>query len=97
MRKGVLLFALIGFAAGEAPLASAGDDRPVRGTTYTTDSDLSRYRPKPGAGTTVIHVLRGTEPKDPSNVTVTPEPAAKEEPPAPRKIRRGRYTYTPRS
>ena len=90
MRKGVLLLALIGFAAGEAPLASAQDGVPQRGTAYTRDSDLSRFSPKPGASTTEIYILRGTEPKDQSSVTVAPpEPAAKQdEPPKIRNHRR---------
>ena len=95
MRKGVLLFALIGFAVGEAPLAGAQDGVPQRGKTYTRDSDLSRFSPKPGASSTEIYILRGTEPKDQSAVTVTDEPAAKkDEGPKTHKVRRGRHTFT---
>ena len=91
MRKGVLSLALIGFAVGGGPLATAQDGVPKRGYTYTRDSDLSRFSPKPGASSTEIYILRGTDPKDPGAVTVAPpEPAAKpEEPPKVRNHRRG--------
>jgi len=87
MRKVILLFALIGLAAGAAPLAGAAENDPERGKVYVRN---------PNGSTTEIYILRGTAPKDQSSVTVpNEEPAAKkEEPPKTKKIRRGRRTYT---
>ena len=86
MRKHILIFALIGLAVGDAQLAGAGEDDSKRGRNYVYT---------PGGNRTEIFILRGTEPKDQTGIMVTtPEPAAKEEAPKTKKVRRGKRTYT---
>lgn len=86
MRKHILIFALIGLAVGEAQSAGAGENDSDRGRNYVRD---------PRGTTTEIFILRGTEPKDQTGIKVTdPEPAAKDEAPKTKKVRRGKRTYT---
>jgi hypothetical protein len=68
--------------------ARAQDDGARRGTTFTRDSDVSRYHPE-GRSSTEIFILRGTEAKESEKdpgITVETKPA--DPPPAP-KARRG--------
>jgi hypothetical protein len=87
-----ILFMLLAtlLAAGSA----RAEDGPRRGTTFTTDKDVSRYQHRPDASTWQIYVLRGTEAKESQKdpgVTVEAKP---EEKPKTRTIRRRHRTYT---
>ena len=86
MRKHILALAAIGLAVGGAQRAGAGENDSDRGRTYVRDSR---------GNTTEIFILRGTEPKDQAGIKVTDkEPAAKEEAPKTKTVRRGKRTYT---
>ena len=63
MPKAVLLVALAWALAGAAA-ARAQDSVPQRGTTYTTDGDVSRFRQAPDKKSSEIYILRGTEAKE---------------------------------
>ena len=69
--------------------ASAEEGLPKRGTTYTTDGDVSQYRQQPNRSRTQIFILRGSEAKasqkDPGVVIDAPPEATKEPP----KMKRG--------
>jgi len=63
---------------------------------HNADNDPERGRTNiRGASTSEIFILRGTEPKDQSGITITTkEPSAKVEAPKTRTVRRGKRTYT---
>jgi len=80
-----LLLALTGLAVG-VQLASAGENDPGG-----RKSDTRYYGPRGWE----VYILRGTEPKNDTGVTVTTkEPPAKVEPPKTRIIRHGRHRRT---
>lgn len=83
----IVIAALALLGAGHPALAEEGLAK--RGTTYTTDGDVSQYRQQPNRSRSEIFILRGSEAKasqkDPGVVVDTP-PEAKKEPP---KMKRG--------
>ncbi|HEY7608714.1 MAG TPA: hypothetical protein VIF14_05730 [Alphaproteobacteria bacterium] len=93
--QAVLIAVALAGGAGHGALAEEG--LPKRGTTYTTDGEVTRYRQRENRSTTQIYILRGTEAKqsekDAGIVLVAPDPPAKEKPKT-RKVRRGKRTYT---
>lgn len=85
-----IVFAVSVFAALAAVSAAlAQDDRARRGSTFTRDSDVTRYRGE-GRQTTEIYILRGSEAKESQKdpgIVVEAKPA--DPPPAAPKSRRG--------
>jgi hypothetical protein len=84
----LLAASVLAALAAASTSARAQDDTARRGTTFTRDSDVSRYHSE-GRPSTEIFILRGTEAKESEKdpgIVVESKPA--DPPPAP-KARRG--------
>ncbi len=93
MPKPALFAAAIAIAAGVA----RAEDGPRRGTTYTTDGDVSQYRPSTKSRSTEIFILRGTEAKESQKdpgIVLEATPDEKKEPKAKRGFRKRGTVYS---
>lgn len=81
---------LIGFYP---PLAKSDDSMPKRGTTYTTEHDVSRIGLHSRSKRIEIHILRGTEPNNQGPVPIAEPPPPKPEPKW-KKVRHRRHRDT---
>jgi hypothetical protein len=93
MQRTLLIVAGIVVALGAAARAEAPDG-PKRTHTFTTEYDVTRMDKRAASDRSVIFILRGTERKEQTGVTLAPpepEPAPKaaEPAPQPKKHKRG--------